>query len=83
MAFSAIFPKDVSDPALAVNGILNYVNEYIEQPNCFILKIGGTDERKRKKKFGSNILGLSDVSKMFTKQPIYKETPNKSPNMIK
>lgn len=71
--FETIFPKDATDPALGINSILNYLNEYPKINNRFVLKIGGTDERQRKEKFGGQALGLSDISKMFSKQPLKKK----------
>lgn len=71
--FETIFPKDATNPALGINSILNYINEYPKVNNRFVLKIGGTDERQRKEKFGGQALGLSDISKMFSKQPFKKK----------
>lgn len=73
--FSTIFPKDSLDPSILINSIINYLNEFPKLPNRFILKIGGTDEKKRKEIFAGKAHGLSDISKMFTKQPI--STKNK------
>lgn len=73
--FETMFPKNATDPVYTVNSIINYMNEFKKQPNQFLLNIGGTNEKKRKEKFGGNAHGLSDISKMFTKQPISKKKP--------
>ncbi len=73
--FETIFPKDVMDPGIIVNSIINYLNVYPKTNNQFILKIYGTDEKQRKEKFDGKAHGLSDIAKMFTKQPLSKKKP--------
>ncbi len=73
--FETIFPKDATDPSIKINSIVNYLNAYPKTNNRFILKIGGTDEKQRKEKFSGEAHGLSDISKMFVKQPISKNKP--------
>lgn len=73
--FETIFPKDVLDPAIIVNSIVNYLNAYPKIDNRFVLKIYGTDEKQRKEKFDGQAHGLSDIAKMFSKQPLSKKKP--------
>ena len=71
--FETIFPKDAVNPTIQINSILNYLNGFQKINNRFVLKIGGTDERQRKEKFMERAHGLSDIAKMFAKQPLRKK----------
>ena len=73
--FETIFSNDSVNPIIQINSILNYLNGCPKINNRFVLKILGTDERQRKERFDGKAHGLSDISKMFSKQPINKKKP--------